>query len=152
MTNEQEKQIGKIIQGDIPLARRPFAAALPDVTEAQFIATVNEMIASGRVRKFCAILRHEKAGFNNNAMALWAVAADRVDEVGTLFAGFSEITHCYERTPPFLGRYNLFTMVHLGPGQDRGFFQKLAQAAGLSDFEVLESVEEFKKTSMEYYR
>lgn len=151
MTAACEKKIGKIIQGDIVLSRRPFADALPGLTEAEFIETVNQMIASGRIRKFCAILRHEKAGFNNNAMALWAVPTDRVDEVGAFFAGFSEITHCYERRPPFLGRYNLFTMVHLGPGQDHGFFQTLAHASGISDFEILESVEEFKKTSMEYY-
>lgn len=152
MTEDSEKIIGRIIQGDIPLSRRPFAAAAPGVTEALFLETIKQMMASGRIRKFCAILRHEKAGFSNNAMAIWAVPAERVDEVGTFFAGYPEITHCYERTPPFLGRYNLFTMVHLSPAQNRSFFSKLASEAGVSDYEILESVEEFKKTSMEYYR
>lgn len=151
MVTEREKIIGKIIQGDLPLSLRPYAGAVPGVTEAELLETINQLLADGRMRKFCAILRHEKAGFNNNAMAVWSVPDERVEEVGNFFAGFTEITHCYERAPRFLGRYNLFTMVHLSPGQNNDFFLRLAEKSGIKDFLILESVEEFKKTSMEYY-
>jgi DNA-binding Lrp family transcriptional regulator len=149
--DEKEKKIGKIIQGTIPLTRHPFRDLLPGFSHEETIRAIGDLMRDGRVRKFCAILRHEQAGFNNNAMVVWAVPPERVDEVGLLLASFPEVTHCYERQPPFDGRYNLFTMIHLGPGQGPDFFRQLAQKAAVTAYEVLESVEEFKKTSMEYF-
>lgn len=146
-----EKKIGKAIQGDIPLSKHPFRDLVAGFPEAELLHSIKGMIDNGIIRKFSAILRHERAGFNNNAMVVWAVPPEQVEKVGALFAGFSEITHCYERAPLFDGKYNLFTMIHLGPNQDRSFFRQLAEISGVNNYEILESIEEFKKTSMEYY-
>jgi hypothetical protein len=51
----------------------------------------------------------------------------------------------------FLGRYSLFTMVHFREGEGAGFLEELAVQAGASGYLVLTSVEELKKTSMEYF-
>jgi uncharacterized protein YktA (UPF0223 family) len=84
-------------------------------------------------------------------MVVWAVPPDRTEEAGSVFASFPEITHCYERRPPFQGRYNLFTMIHAGKSSLEELMARIASKAGVGDYQVLESLEEFKKSSMEYY-
>ena len=80
-----------------------------------------------------------------------AVPEEACDAVGHLFASQPEITHCYERTPPFAGRYNLFTMIHFRTQDSEVRLREMAAASGIDDFRVLRSLEEFKKNSMEYF-
>jgi siroheme decarboxylase len=152
MRREQEA-IASIVQGDLPAGPRPFArvAALAGVTEAEVLATLRELLAAGTIRRFGAVLRHRAAGITANAMVVWAVPPERREDVGEALARFAEVSHCYERTPPFAGRYGLFTMVHAPEGSLPAVVARLQEAAGSADCLVLESVEEFKKESMEYF-
>ena len=113
-----EKKISRLIQQDIILEKRPFKYIAEKVgaSEEQVLATIHGLMTKGVIRKFGAILRHQKAGFSHNAMVIWAVSQDRVEIAGNTLAAFKEVTHCYERTPPFAGKYNVFTMVHFGEG------------------------------------
>lgn len=150
---EIEKKIGEVLQGDLPLVKRPFQL-LGEKTgrdEEGVVGVVRMLLKEGTIRKFGAVLRHQKAGLRWNAMVIWAVPANRVEQTGHRLSSFKEVTHCYERRPAFDGRYNLFTMVHLR-GEDPGReIRRIASAAGIEDYQVLESVEEFKKSSMEYF-
>ena len=149
-----EKKIARMIQGDIDLSLRPFLdmGSRIGIGEKDGIEMINGMIHRGVIRKFGAILRHKKAGYERNFMIIWAVPAKQVEEVGNRMAAIPEITHCYERTPPFLGRFNLFTMVHLkADGKDDDFLKMLSNTAGSADRLVLSSTEEFKKISMGYF-
>jgi DNA-binding Lrp family transcriptional regulator len=148
-----EAQLGKIIQGKIPLVKKPFGkiGAEMGLAEREILNTINKMMKDGTIRKFGAILRHQKAGYTRNAMVLWAVPAAKIEEVGKNFSLLPKVTHCYERTPAFEGKYNLFTMVHFqdqDPGKE---VEKLVEASGIEDYKILESLEEFKKSSMEYF-
>jgi len=146
--------IAALLQGDLPLTERPFAevARAAGTTEEAVLSTLREMMAEGSVRKFAAILRHQRAGYTRNAMVVWAVPEERCDEAGRVFASRREVTHCYRREPAFLGRYNLFTMVHFREGEEEaGFLDGLAAEAGALGYLVLTSLEELKKTSMEYF-
>ncbi|MFA4915400.1 MAG: hypothetical protein WC560_01845 [Syntrophales bacterium] len=116
------------------------------------------MIKKGLIRKFGAIVRHQKAGFNQNAMLLWAVPSSKIETVGNILASFPEITHCYQRTPAFSEKYNIFTMIHLRDNKEDPqnneynlLIRKLSSATGIEDYLVLISEEEFKKSSMEYF-
>ena len=84
-------------------------------------------------------------------MVVWAVPDERCTEVGNRFATFREVSHCYQRTPPFAGRYNLFTMIHLRNGPLDTLLENMSSAVSISDYIVLESLAELKKTSMEYF-
>jgi len=163
MTNAQEpgshprltpaaRRVARELQGDIPLAERPFAqiAKRVGMGEGGVLATAGALLRSGIIRKFGAVLRHQRVGFTHNWMVLWAVPDSQCREAGERLAEFREITHCYERTPPFAGRYSLFTMVHLRRADPQRLAQ-MAAAIGCRDFKVLQSVEEFKKTSMGYF-
>jgi DNA-binding Lrp family transcriptional regulator len=149
----QETKVARLIQADIPLAARPFAqiARSAGMTEEAVLAAARDMKARGIIRKFGAIVRHQRVGYTHNVMVLWAVPPEGTEAAGKALSGYREVTHCYERTPPYEGRYNLFTMVHFRQETDEALLRDMAAAAGVSDFKVLRSLEEFKKNSMEYF-
>jgi len=154
MINKTDKQVISLIQGDLPLDPKPFAVLAEKVgmDEESFIERVRDLKDQGIIRRFGATLRHQEAGFSSNAMVAWLAPDDRIEEVGKTFARFREVTHCYHRTPQKDWPYNLYTMVH---GSDREacyrIAERLSHSAGLSDYVLLFSVKEFKKTSMAYF-
>lgn len=161
MTDE-EKRVARQVQGDIPLDKRPFAAIARSLgmEEGDVIRILKRLQEKGFMRRFGAVLKHTSAGFSENAMVVWAVPEERCEEIGSLLASYSEISHCYERTPPLEGVYNLFTMVHLtggGPEEtgtaDRmdAFVGTISSAIGIGEYQILRSLEELKKSSMEYF-
>ncbi len=141
------------LQGDLPVEKRPFraVASRAGMSEEAVLDAIGTLAQQGVIRKFGAILRHQRAGMTRNAMVVWAVPPGRTEETGAVFASFREITHCYERRPPFQGRYNLFTMIHAGTGSLEELIGTISSKAGIGDYQVLESLEEFKKSSMEYF-
>jgi DNA-binding Lrp family transcriptional regulator len=151
--DDEEQNLLRQVQGDLPVEKRPFrvVASRAGTSEEDVLELLRSLIHEGRIRKFGALLRHQKAGVTRNAMVVWAVPPDRTEEAGSVFASFPEITHCYERRPPFQGRYNLFTMIHAGKGSLEELIGAISSKAGIGDYQVLESLEEFKKSSMEYF-
>ena len=154
MIDELEKRIIALIQGDLPLDPRPFAmmAKSLGITEDAFVEKVKSLKKRGIIRRFGATLRHQGAGFSSNAMVAWLVPDERVEEVGKVMADFQEVTHCYQRRPQKGWKYNLYTMVH-GDNRDEclQIARRLSQQAGISEYILLFSEKEFKKTSMEYF-
>lgn len=154
MIDERDKAIIGLIQGDLPLKKRPFAemAGSIGMTEDEFLERIRSLKESGTIRRFGATLRHQEAGFSSNAMVAWIVPDDRIEKVGHAMAEFKEVTHCYQRKPQLDWRYNLFTMVH---GDDKeACFQvagRMSRATGMEDYILLFSEKEFKKTSMAYF-
>jgi ribosomal protein L5 len=61
------------------------------------------------------------------------------------------VSHCYERVPAFLGKYNIFSMIHLRGDDMEEFVQNLSGIIGIKDFKILISEEEYKKNTMEYF-
>jgi len=149
----QEADVARLIQGDIPLTGRPFQriAETAGLTEGEVLLLAGGLRERGIIRKIAAIVRHRKVGYTHNVMVLWAVPPAHAEAVGKALSSFEEVTHCYERTPPFAGRYNLFTMAHFRNEADEVLLREMALAAGVADFRVLRSLEEFKKNSMEYF-
>jgi DNA-binding Lrp family transcriptional regulator len=154
MIDEIDKKVIALIQGDLPLDKRPFAtmAKKIDLTEEEFLSRVKDLKRQGIVRRFGATLRHQEAGFSSNAMVAWVVPDDRVDEAGSILSKFPEVTHCYERRPQKDWQYNLYTMIH---GNNRDLCiqiaERMSQSIGIDQYVLLFSEKEFKKTSMEYF-
>ncbi len=154
MIDELDKKIIGLIQGDLPLEARPFAvmAEKIGITEGEFVDRVNSLQKRDIIRRFGVTLRHQGAGFSSNAMVAWLVPDDRIEEVGKAMAGFSEVTHCYQRQPQKDWKYNLYTMIH---GNSRKecyqITQRMSQRTGVKEYDLLFSEREFKKTSMKYF-
>ena len=150
---EKEEAVARRIQGDIPVEKRPFQTIGEAIglQEEDVIAIIDRLKRQDVIRKFAAIARHQRVGYGKNAMVVWAVPAASCQATGQTFARFKEITHCYERTPPFEGRYNLFTMIHFRNDAPDNLLQRLANLSGITDFKILPTIEEFKKSSMAYF-
>lgn len=152
--SELEKRVVRQLQEGLPLVSRPFAvlAARLDISEDQLLQDIKAMKEKGIIRRFGATVRHQDLGFVHNAMVVWSVPEVRVEEVGRIFAGFNEVTHCYERSRAPGWPYNLFTMLH---GKDeercRDLAGRLALAAGVDCYRLLFSTAELKKSSMKYF-
>lgn len=152
---DDERTVAREVQGDIPLGRRPFESIARRIgmEEGEVIGILERLQEKGVMRRFGAVLRHTSAGFSENALIVWAVPEERCEEIGSLLASYKEISHCYERTPPFEGVYNLFTMIHLTGGGDRmeSFIREISAIIGIGEYRILRTREEFKKSSMEYF-
>ncbi len=152
---DTERRILRRLQGDLPDSATPFAdiAAEVGADEAQVLALVQELKADGSIRRFGATLRHQKAGYGHNAMVAWRVGhRPDAEAIGQAMAERPEISHCYIRDIKPGWPFDLYTMVHgQGPGDVRRIVDELAEATGLEDHAILESVRELKKTSMTYF-
>jgi DNA-binding Lrp family transcriptional regulator len=138
------------VQDGIPLVDHPFmdAAEKIGIPEQDLIARIKRLRNEGVIRRFGARINNRRCGFTANAMVAWKVPEERVDEVGRLFAGNPVVTHCYERkTIPGRWEHNVFTMVHCQSETEViHLVKQLAETAGVPDFQVLVSGEEFKRT------
>ncbi|MBW1696133.1 MAG: Lrp/AsnC family transcriptional regulator [Deltaproteobacteria bacterium] len=154
MLTEIEKRIIAEIQGDIPVTERPYLkiAERLKISEEQLIERLKELCHKGIIRRFGATLRHQKSGFEANAMAAWVVDEDRIMEVGRKMASFEEVSHCYRRNPTDGWPFNLYTMVH-AKNEDacRRIVRKMAEQTATKKYTLLFSRRELKKTSMEYF-
>jgi DNA-binding Lrp family transcriptional regulator len=154
MLDELDKNVIRLIQGDLPVDPRPFAVLADQIgiTEAQFISRIKDLKDRGIIRRFGATLRHQEAGFSSNAMVAWVVPDHRIDETGKILADFKEVTHCYQRRPQGDWPYNLYTMIH-GSNRDQCFqiAARMSKSAGIDEYILLFSEKEFRKTSMEYF-
>ena len=148
-----KKDVARLIQRDTPIEKKPFAKMAEALycSEDDVINAVRELMKDGIVRKFGAVLAHRKAGIGKNAMVVWAVPESRTTVAGKALAARKEVSHCYERSPHFLGKYNLFTMIHADTGDMTAIVRDIATSVGVTDYLILETEEEFKKTSMEYF-
>jgi DNA-binding Lrp family transcriptional regulator len=154
MLTEIDKAVTKHIQGDLSLEKRPFnhIGKATGLSEQEVIATINNLNRRGIVRKFGAILRHQKAGLTKNVMVIWSIPGDKIDFAGEILSSYREITHCYERIPPFEGKYNIFAMMHFNGEISMRLIDEIASRIGIEDYQLLETEEELKKISMEYFK
>ena len=103
-------------------------------------------------RRFAGILRHRKAGFSSNAMAVWIVPPERLNEVGPMLAGYRAVTHCYKRPTFPSWPYNLFTMIHAGSQKEcEDVVESMTRESGLEEVLLLYSTREYKKTRVKYF-
>lgn len=144
----------RVLQRDVPLEEEPFVtwAEEASLSLEDLIAEAHRFIAEGRMRRFSAVLRHQKAGFISNGMAVWKVPPERAEEVGRIMASFRAVSHCYRRPTYPHWPYSHFTMIH---GRSEAEVEAVADAieaeTGIHERLVLYSLREFKKTRVPYF-
>lgn len=154
MLDELDRRIIARCCEDIGDDLYPFArmATELDISEDQLIVRIDGYRAQGMLRRFGAILRHQTAGFTVNGMSVWDVPDDAVERIGSGIARYPEVTHCYQR-PRFPGwPYNLYAMIHTQTEETcRVLVEEIARVHGLTQYQILFSTHEYKKTSMRYF-
>lgn len=117
---------------------------------------LREDIATKRMRRFGAILRHQDAGFPCNAMVCFSRhSEDRRNEESSKISALAKqhyISHCYER-PSFENfPYNLYAMMHAQtPEELDAYIKESVALLDNPEYVVLHSLKELKKTSFRFF-
>jgi DNA-binding Lrp family transcriptional regulator len=144
----------RISQEDLPLVERPFAAEAEQIgtDEETLLAMLRSFKERKLMRRFAAVMNHRSAGYKANAMGVWAVPDEQLDEMGPRMAGFAFVSHCYKRPTYDDWPYSVFTMVHGHNGRDCEQTIAAIQAeTGVDDYALLWSIKEYKKTRVRYF-
>jgi DNA-binding Lrp family transcriptional regulator len=152
--NGVDESIVRATQAGLPLAAEPYrviSEAL-GMSQAQLRSRLEAMLADGRIRRIGAVPNHYALGYTANAMSVWDVADDAVDELGASVGALPCVSHCYRRPrrlPEW--RYNLFAMVHgRSRSETEAHLREIRGLLGpaLRASDVLYSVRILKKTGM----
>lgn len=150
----EDKRLIHHIQGDLPLSLTPFAVLAEKIgwDEKKVLQRIQSLKKKGIIRRFGAILRHQKAGFLGNALVVWEVPEELIPQVSKAISAFPAVSHCYLRPTSPKWPYNLYTMIH-GPTIKDCYLlaQKISRKTGIRRYQILPSLREFKKSSMEYF-
>ena len=129
---------------DIPHTLTPFSDLGIDISEIW--GDLDREI----MRRFGAVLRHQQAGFDANAMVCFSVKD--ADTAGKVLAENPHVSHCYERSPFEGFPYNVYAMFH---GQSEAELEQsicsAVSALNGPEHAVLTSLKELKKTSFVYF-
>ncbi len=110
--------LAALVEDGLPLIERPFdawAQALHSSADG-VIASLQQWLQQGTLRRFGAVVRHHEFGFNANAMTVFDVPEAQVDACGAALAREAGVTLAYRRERAPGWPYNLYCMVH---GRDR---------------------------------
>jgi len=127
-----DRRIIAATQSGLPLAPAPYAevAGWLGLDEAEVIARMAAMQASGVIRRIALAPNHYALGMVANGMSVWDVDDARARDLGAQVGALSFVSHCYLRPrarPAW--PYNLFAMIH---GSSRAEVETLrAQIAAL---------------------
>ena len=144
------------IEDGIPFTPRPFAAigSLVALSETEVISRLQRLVEAGILKRFGVIVRHRELGYIANAMVVWDIPDDAVDDAAGRMIKFPFVTLCYcrPRQPP-RWPYNLFCMIH---GKDHSAvlaqIERLRTEADVTDvaYAVLFSRQQFKQRGARY--
>jgi DNA-binding Lrp family transcriptional regulator len=152
--SEDDKAAIRALQEDIPLTPRPF-----DLWGRQVGLSYEELLDRAFdlqrrkiMRRFSAVLYHRKAGFRANAMGVWKVPDERIEEVGDTFAHYQAVSHCYQRPTYEDWPYAIFSMVHGRTVEEcENVLRAMSEESGIAEYASLYSTREYKKTRVRYF-
>lgn len=140
----------KAAQDGFELTERPYLALGErlGISEEEVMQRLVHLQQEGVVRRIAATIGHRALGIVANALIVWKVPPEQMQEAGEIFADAEEVTHCYERATAPDWPYNLYTMVHSRSRDDcLRIVNQLSRASGVREYRVLFSEKEYKKTS-----
>lgn len=152
--DEEQKALVRLLEGDLPLGERFFGplAAQAGMSEEALLGQLRAWQASGVLRRVGLLLRHREIGFKANGMCCWDLPEAEVLEAGRRVAAFPEVTHCYERPKMDVFPFRLYAMIHTPTWEGtQRLFERITREAGLTGGQLMLSVTEFKKTSMQFF-
>lgn len=111
----QEWQFMARLQQGLPLVHRPFAelAREAGMQESEVLGTLRQWCSDGIIKRFGVIVRHQELGYRANAMVVFNLPDDTVQQIGQQLAQEPGVNLCYQRRRQGVHwPYNLYCMVH----------------------------------------
>jgi len=152
--DETAKEAVLLLQNDLPMERKPFQILAESGKfihgEKQLLLYFSDFSASGLMRRYAAVLKHQSAGYTANAMTAWR--SDDSTDI-KLFMNEKSISHLYFRTV-YPGRWEhpLFAMIHAKSDDElNSIINRLSENSGIKDYLALSSLKEYKKKRVRYF-
>ena len=144
----------KVLQHGLPCTESPFEtlASVNNFTGAEIFDGMKEHLNKGFIRRVACLVRHRKAGYRANGMAVWKILPEDSDKVGSILSEASTVSHCYKRRTHPLWGYTHYAMIH-GKSAEEVIESAhlIAQNAAISKPFILFSLKEFKKCRLKLY-
>ena len=158
LSNRQQQQLRGILEQGLPKTIRPYITIAKQIqaSQKQVIEQITQWQNEGLVKRFGLVVKHRQLGYKANAMVVWNVNDQQVDDVASLLSSRAEVSLCYRR-PRRLPDwpYNLFCMIH---GTEREIvlaqIDAMVREFSLENIEkdVLFSVKAFKQHGARYLK
>jgi DNA-binding Lrp family transcriptional regulator len=155
MTDVLDRQLIAAVQNGLPMISRPYLRIAEQlaITEQEVIQRLAQLKQQGLIKRFGVIVHHRKLGYQANAMVVWNIPDDLVDEIGRSMSQERFVNLCYQRPRRENWHYNLYCMIH-GKSRDTVLaqLQQLIETHTLSgfDYQVLFSRRCFKQRGAIY--
>jgi len=150
---EKERRILAVLQQGLLLTETPYA----DLTKRigiktdEFLEVLRDWKRQRVLRRIGAVVNHFELGKGAGAMVIWVVPDDKVEQIGEIFAGFSQVSHAYERQMREDWHYNIYTMVHaVDAAELDAVVEQMSKAGSISEYKVLKTLRELKKSPPRY--
>jgi DNA-binding Lrp family transcriptional regulator len=154
MFDKIDKLLIKEIQGDIPLTQDPYGDIAKRIgcSKDEILKRLENYSTRGIIKRIGAILNHRDSGYTENGMFTAVVPEEQIEIAGKKLTSLLNITHCYERKCYPEWPYNFYAMIH-GKNKEEveAIVNNFVNEMGIKDYQILYSIEEFKKTSMKYF-
>lgn len=129
-----DRRLIRETQEGLPIVERPYAevAERLGIDQDEVISRLQRMLDRGVIRRIAVVPNHYVLGYRANAMTVWDVPDEEVDDLGGKVGALDFVSHCYRRPrhPPEWP-YNLFAMVH---GREReeadAYVERIAELLG----------------------
>ncbi len=151
---EDDLDYVRVLQQDLPLEPTPFQgwAESLGVPQNEMFARAKDFEASGVMRRFAAVLRHQKAGFVANGMICWRIPEEQLPDLGYRLASYPQVSHCLQRPLYPDWPYNVYSMVHARSRRGcKEIARRMSQEIGVDDYVILYSTKEYRKKRVRYY-
>lgn len=155
MLDRDEKALVRLLQGDLPLAERPFSELAQtlgecgyDVDERWALERTQELAAAGAIRAIGVTLRAREEAWRS-ALTVWR-CPDKPEAAGALIASFPEVLHCFERRIP--GGMAVLAVIE---GESRGDIDRAVEririAGTLDAPRIAYPLREYSRSPMRYF-
>jgi len=147
-----DDRIIRCLHRGLAIESRPFLTLAQELgtTEDELLEVIRSLIANGFIRRYGAVVRHEKVGYSSNVLVAWNIPEERIDEFEAVIQGLTEVSHGYERVSYPEWRYNVYTMIH-GHSKDEclGVVERISSAIEIKEYTLLFTKREFKKRKLD---
>lgn len=138
------------LEKGLPLEKSPYAVIGDRIgmSEEEVLRRTGALKEARVIRRFRARINQRSLGIMANALVGWKTGRPDDDAAGLTLASMPGVTHCYRRSS-FPGRweYTHYTVLHgWSREQVLAEVEMIAQKTGFSEYIVLFSTDEYKRT------
>jgi len=146
--DNKDRLIIKYLQSGLTLERNPYRkiARKVNIPEKELLDRIKSLKKTGIIKRLGVIVHHSNSGYSANAMVVWKVPAQLAETKGTIMAGFTAVSHCYQRKTAKGWPYNLYAMIHAKSKKEiEDTIKQISKKSGIKEYEVLYTMKELKK-------